>query len=39
MNQAVALDEMLKEKTLSIDNLISLEVDDDELISRIKKGH
>ena len=28
---------MLKEKTLSINNLISLEVDDDELIARIKK--
>ena len=37
VNQAIALDNMLNEKNLSIDNLISLEVDDDELISRIKK--
>ena len=37
VNQAVALDNMLEEKSLSIDNLISLEVDDNELISRIKK--
>ena len=37
VNQAIALDNMLKEKSLSIDNLISLEVDDNELISRIKK--
>ena len=37
VNQAIALDKMLKEKSLSIDNLISLEVDDNELISRIKK--
>ena len=37
VNQAIALDNMLNEKNLSIDNLISLEVDDNELISRIKK--
>ena len=37
VNQAIALYNMLNEKNLSIDNLISLEVDDDELISRIKK--
>ena len=37
VNQAVALDEMLNEKTLNIDKLISLEVDDKELIRRIKK--
>ena len=37
VNQAIALDKMLKEKSLSIDNLISLEVDDNELIYRIKK--
>ena len=37
VNQALALDEMLNEKTLNIDKLISLEVDDKELIRRIKK--
>jgi|TARA_B100001113_G_scaffold297203_1_gene254954 adenylate kinase len=37
VNQAEALDSMLKEKNLTINFLISLEVDDDELISRIKK--
>ena len=37
VNQAISLDNMLNEKNLSIDNLISLEVDDNELISRIKK--
>jgi len=37
VNQAIALDEMLKEISLTIDNLISLEVNDNELISRIKK--
>ena len=37
VNQAIALDNMLNKKNLSIDNLISLEVDDNELISRIKK--
>ncbi len=37
VNQAEALDLMLEEKNLSINFLISLEVDDKELISRIKK--
>tara|TARA_Y100000590_G_scaffold347427_1_gene397997 strand:- start:1030 stop:1596 length:567 start_codon:yes stop_codon:yes gene_type:complete len=37
VNQAIALDEMLKTKNLNIDFLISLEVDDKELISRITK--
>ena len=37
VKQAEALDSMLKEKNLTINFLISLEVDDDELISRIKK--
>ena len=32
VNQAIALDEMLKEISLTIDNLISLEVNDNELI-------
>ena len=37
VNQAEALDYMLNEKGLRINFLISLEVDDDELINRIKK--
>ena len=37
VNQAIALDEMLKTKNLNIDYLISLEVDDKELILRITK--
>ncbi len=37
VNQASALDEMLNNNNLSIDKLISLEVDDQELITRIKK--
>ena len=37
VNQAEALDSMLNEKGLRINFLISLEVDDDELINRIKK--
>ena len=37
VNQAKALDKMLNENNMSIDNLISLEVNDKELISRIKK--
>ena len=37
VNQAKALDYMLNEKGLRINFLISLEVDDDELINRIKK--
>ena len=37
VNQAIALDEMLKTKKLNIDYLISLEVDDKELILRITK--
>lgn len=37
VNQAIALDEMLISKSLKIDYLISLEVEDSELIKRIKK--
>ena len=37
VNQAESLDHMLNEKGLRINFLISLEVDDDELINRIKK--
>ena len=37
VNQAEALDSMLNEKELRINFLISLEVDDEELIDRIKK--
>ena len=37
VNQAIRLDEMLYSKNLSINYLISLEVDDNELISRIKR--
>ena len=37
VNQAEALDSMLNEKELRINFLISLEVDDEELINRIKK--
>ena len=37
VNQAIALDNMLSSKNISINFLISLEVDDNELISRIKR--